>query len=78
MTFRRTLLCFLSPNSSSTPLTRPFMSGISRHGFIHPTLLPFPDFMLQSTDALAHEFDLAAFSHLQSFFIGSSYRLIRL
>ena len=54
------------------------MSGISRHGFVHPTLLPFPDFIPQSTDALAHEFDLAAFSHLQSFFIGPFYRLIRL
>ena len=54
------------------------LSGISRHGFVHLTLLPFPDFIPQRNDALAHEFDLAAHLHLHSFFIGPSYRLIRL
>ena len=61
--------CTARADNSST---RPF---IVRH-FLHPTLLPFPDFIPQSINALAHEFDLAAFS--QSFFIGPSYRLIRL
>ena len=44
------------------------LSGTSRHGFVHPTLVPFPDFIPQSFDALAHEFDLAACSHLSSIF----------
>ena len=39
-------------------------SGTSCRGFVHLTLVPFPDFMPQSFDALAHEFDLTACSHL--------------
>ena len=36
----------------------PSWSGTSRRGFVHLTLVPFPDFIPQSFDALAHEFDL--------------------
>ena len=46
----------------------PSLSGTSRRGFVHLTLVPFPDFIPQSFDALAHEFDLAACSHLSSIF----------
>ncbi len=46
----------------------PSLSGTSRRGFVHLTLVPFPDFIPQSLDALAHEFVLAACSHLSSIF----------
>ncbi len=47
----------------------PSSSGTSRHGSVHQTLVPLPDFVPQSYDALAHEFDLPACSHFQQLFI---------
>ena len=63
-------LCFVFCSLILLALRPPFLSlsGTSRHGFVHPTLVPFPDFIPQRFDALAHEFDLAACSHLSSIF----------
>ena len=55
----------------------PSLSGTSRRGFVHLTLVPFPDFMPQSFDALAHEFDLRHARIFHPFFIGPSLLLIR-
>ena len=63
-------LCFVFCSLILLALRPPFLSlsGTSRHGFVHPTLVPFPDFIPQSFDALADEFDLEACSHLSSIF----------
>ncbi len=55
----------------------PSLSGTSRRGFVHLTLVPFPDFIPQSFDALAHEFDLRHARIFHPFFIGPSLLLIR-